>query len=114
MNARLLPSVRRLRLISFLVGACVWCGHSFVVGIVLTPVGTLGTALGLTISFMAGRVLASQLREVKLHDPLTLVMVVSVVGITGLLACWLPARRATKVVRSWHYAANDQLDVVFN
>lgn len=57
----------------------------------------IGAAIGLVVSIGVGRVLANQLRDVKPHDPLTLIAVVALVGLTGLIACWIPARRATKV-----------------
>jgi len=41
--------------------------------------------------------MASQLRGVPTHDPLTMGLVITLVAATGLVACWIPARRATKV-----------------
>jgi putative ABC transport system permease protein len=57
----------------------------------------LGLGVGLLISFAATRVIASQLWGVSPHDPITLCGVVAVVAATGLAACYLPARRATRV-----------------
>lgn len=57
----------------------------------------LGAVTGLAASLAVTRVLASQLRGVPPNDPLTLALVVGLVVLTGLLACWIPARRATKV-----------------
>jgi putative ABC transport system permease protein len=57
----------------------------------------LGALIGVGASLAGGRVLASQLREIKPHDPLTLAAVLGLVFVTGIIACWLPARRATKV-----------------
>jgi putative ABC transport system permease protein len=56
-----------------------------------------GAVIGLAASFAAARVLASQIWGISLYDPLTLAGVVLVVGIVGAAACYLPARRATKV-----------------
>lgn len=56
-----------------------------------------GAIIGLGTSLAVTRVLASQLRGVPPHDPLTLALVVALVALTGLMACWLPARRATRV-----------------
>jgi len=57
----------------------------------------LGVGLGLLASFGVTRVIANQLWGVSPRDPLTLVAVVTVVGLAGLAACYFPARRATKV-----------------
>jgi putative ABC transport system permease protein len=56
-----------------------------------------GVAVGLLASFAVTRLIASQLWGVTAHDPLTLAGVVAVVAITGLAACYFPARRATRV-----------------
>jgi len=42
-------------------------------------------------------VIATQLWGVSAYDPWTLVSVPVVLLITGLVACWLPARRAASV-----------------
>jgi predicted permease len=57
----------------------------------------LGVGLGLLASFAVTRVIANQLWGVSPRDPLTLVLVVAVVALAGLAACYFPARRATKV-----------------
>jgi putative ABC transport system permease protein len=57
----------------------------------------LGTVIGLAASLAVTRVLTSQLHGVPPNDPLTLALVVLLIALTGLLACWIPARRATKV-----------------
>jgi predicted permease len=57
----------------------------------------LGIVGGLLASFAAGRVIASQLWGVSSHDPITLLGVVGVMVVAGLAACYLPARRATRV-----------------
>ena len=56
-----------------------------------------GIALGVLASLGASRVLASQLFGVKPHDPATLAAVALVVAGVGFLACYLPARRASRV-----------------
>ena len=63
---------------------------------VVGVVGT-GVVLGLIASAALGRVIATQLWGVSAYDPWTLVSVPLVLLLTGLLACWLPARRASRV-----------------
>src|SRR5262245_16701530 len=57
----------------------------------------IGVALGLAGAFAAARVLKSLLYGVSATDPLTFVAVALLLTFVGLLACWIPARRATKV-----------------
>jgi len=57
----------------------------------------IGVGLGLIASLALGRVIATQLWGVSAYDPWTLVSVPIVLLITGLVACWLPARRAARV-----------------
>ncbi|HVR97842.1 MAG TPA: ABC transporter permease [Thermoanaerobaculia bacterium] len=56
-----------------------------------------GLVLGLFASFWFGRVLASLLFGVRAADPATYAAVVVLMLLTTLLACWLPARRATAI-----------------
>jgi predicted permease len=58
----------------------------------------VGVGVGVGASLAAARVLSSQLFGVPPHDPLTLAAVVGVVALAGLLACYLPAARATRVL----------------
>jgi len=57
----------------------------------------LGIGIGLLASFALTRVMANQLWSISPRDPLTLVGVIAIVAMTGLAACYLPARRATQV-----------------
>jgi len=57
----------------------------------------LGTIAGLAVSFGVTRLLASQLWGISPYDPFTLCSVVAVVAISGLAACYFPARRAARV-----------------
>jgi putative ABC transport system permease protein len=57
----------------------------------------IGVGLGLIASVALGRVIATQLWGVSAYDPWTLVSVPLVLLFTGLAACWLPARRASRV-----------------
>jgi len=57
----------------------------------------IGVGLGLIASLALGRVIATQLWGVSAYDPWTLTCVPLLLLITGLVACWLPARRAANV-----------------
>lgn len=57
----------------------------------------IGVGLGLIASIALGSVIATQLWGVSAYDPWTLVSVPVVLVLTGLVACWLPARRAASV-----------------
>ncbi len=62
----------------------------------LLPV-VIGLATGLTASFAVNRVLEAHLVGVSSADPLTLVVVSTVLVLSAALGCWIPARRATCV-----------------
>jgi predicted permease len=57
----------------------------------------IGSVAGLLGSLAASRLVASQLYGVSSSDPLTLISIIALLVASALLACWLPARRATKV-----------------
>jgi ABC-type antimicrobial peptide transport system permease subunit len=57
----------------------------------------LGVGLGLVAVFVLMRWLETLLFGVHATDPLTLGLVAAGLLCVALLACWLPARRATKV-----------------
>ncbi len=57
----------------------------------------IGVGLGLIVSLALGKVIATQLWGVSAYDPWTLTCVPILLIITGLVACWLPARRASRV-----------------
>lgn len=57
----------------------------------------IGLVLGLAGAFALTRVFASLLLGVGTTDPLTFVGVAVLLVLIALLACWIPARRATKV-----------------
>ena len=56
-----------------------------------------GVTMGLLISLAATRALATLLYDVSPADPLTYAVVTIVLVITALVACYIPAWRATKV-----------------
>jgi putative ABC transport system permease protein len=56
-----------------------------------------GIAVGMLASFAISRAIVSQLFGVSPYDPLTIASVVLLLLGIGLLACWVPARRATRI-----------------
>lgn len=62
----------------------------------LMPVGA-GMAIGVVISLAMGRVLNSLLFEVRASDPLILLGAMLVMMAVAIAACYLPARRASRV-----------------
>jgi len=57
----------------------------------------LGLIVGLTGTFVVGRLLAAQLYQISPHDPFLLGAAATVLAVAALLACLLPARRATRI-----------------
>jgi putative ABC transport system permease protein len=57
----------------------------------------VGFVVGLVVTLVLGRILASLLYQVSLLNPVVLFITSAVLGCTILLACYLPARRAAKV-----------------
>ena len=57
----------------------------------------LGAIIGLAIGLGGGRLLKTLLYGVSATDPVTFVAVTLLLGSVTLLACWLPAYRATRV-----------------
>jgi len=57
----------------------------------------LGLLLGLTTTLFAARALGSILFQTSCYDPLTLGAITLLLAAVALLACLLPARRATQV-----------------
>src|SRR6185295_18004423 len=56
-----------------------------------------GVASGLLLSLALTRVMRGLLHEVAPSDPLTFLSAAVVLGLAGLTAAWLPARRASRV-----------------
>jgi putative ABC transport system permease protein len=57
----------------------------------------IGVALGLAASLALTRVMESLLFEVSTTDQATFASVAALLVAVSMLACWIPARRATKV-----------------
>jgi ABC-type antimicrobial peptide transport system permease subunit len=57
----------------------------------------IGVALGLLSSFALTRLMTSMLFDVTTTDPLTFSLVPLLLAVVSLAACYIPARRATKV-----------------
>ena len=56
-----------------------------------------GLMIGIVATFGLSRLVSAQLYQVSAHNPLVLMAAASLLAITALLACLLPARRATHV-----------------
>jgi predicted permease len=66
----------------------------FLQGLSLTAIGL---SLGLVLSFSLTRFIAAFLYGVGANDPLTVIVVVVLLAAMSFLACYFPARRATRV-----------------
>ena len=58
---------------------------------------TAGVAIGILLSYAATRLLASEVSGISVTDPWTFAGVSIAIATAGLLACFLPARRAARI-----------------
>jgi ABC-type lipoprotein release transport system permease subunit len=56
-----------------------------------------GAIIGVLLAFVFGQLLASVLYGVNILDPVTFAAVPLVLMTVGIVATWLPARRATRI-----------------
>ena len=59
--------------------------------------GAFSVAMGVVLSLWAGRFVAALLYGLEARDALTIAGAVAVLAATGVVAGWLPARRAARV-----------------
>jgi len=57
----------------------------------------IGLAIGVAAAFALGRLISTQLYQVSAHNPALLAGATLLLAVTALVACLLPARRATLV-----------------
>jgi predicted permease len=57
----------------------------------------IGLALGLVIALASTRVMGGLFVGIKPSDPATFIVVVLLLTVIALFACWIPARRATRI-----------------
>ena len=57
----------------------------------------IGLVLGVASAYVASGVIRGLLFGVAPHDPITLIGVAAMMTAIGLLACWIPARRASRI-----------------
>ena len=67
-----------------------------VTGSMMALIG-IGTAAGLAVSIALSRFISRVVEGWNARDPVAFVAVAAELALTGLAACWLPARRATAI-----------------
>ncbi|MGA1995858.1 MAG: FtsX-like permease family protein, partial [Bryobacteraceae bacterium] len=82
------------------IRAALGASHGEIVGLVLRQgmkLAAIGLAGGLVAALALTRFMADLLYGVRPADPATLVAVTLLLGAIALLACYIPARRATAI-----------------
>jgi len=69
---------------------------SLVLSRALVLVG-IGLAIGIPVALLGGRLMRTQLYGVKIYDPITLVLAVTILSAFAALAGFIPARRAASI-----------------
>ena len=78
----------------------VGASHSTIARMILREGGTvlgIGLAIGLPLAILAARVVRAQLYGVSPDNPMLLAAAVVIFVVTGVIAAWLPARRASRI-----------------
>ena len=89
--------IRKLReSTTFQLGAQTFDVLRLVVNQGMRPV-IIGLAIGVAAAFALGRLISTQLYQVSAHNPALLAGATLLLAVTALVACLLPARRATLV-----------------
>jgi ABC-type antimicrobial peptide transport system permease subunit len=57
----------------------------------------VGVVVGLVVALVGSRAVASMLFNVNPVDAVTFILVPSILTLVAILACWIPAHRATRV-----------------
>jgi putative ABC transport system permease protein len=57
----------------------------------------VGSTIGLTLALGAGRLLSGRQFGIPQNDPVTLAGAALIFAIVGLLACYVPVRRAARI-----------------
>jgi putative ABC transport system permease protein len=78
------------------LGAQAWDVLRLILSQGMRPV-VIGLFVGLAIVLALGRLLSSQLYQVSAHNPALLAATTFLLGIVAMVACLVPARRATRV-----------------
>jgi ABC-type antimicrobial peptide transport system permease subunit len=62
-----------------------------------TKLALAGVVIGVGAAFALTRLMTDLLFGVSAHDPLTFVAVAALLIVVAVLACYIPARRATRI-----------------
>jgi putative ABC transport system permease protein len=57
----------------------------------------VGLLIGTACALMLSRLLGAVTTEINARDPLTFILTAAVLSLAGVVACWIPARRASRV-----------------